>query len=112
MRRSSHPVGSWNVFEISAGGPLITVKLNSREVSRLENTTREQRGLVLLFVVPECLDQACEDFRRSLEHGPELRLVYLVDVGAKMVDRLLQPTLHVLCVMARVTVFWLHGRAP
>jgi hypothetical protein len=32
------------MFEISAGGPLLTVKLNGEEVSRLENASRERRG--------------------------------------------------------------------
>jgi len=40
-RRGSHPAGSWNLFEISAIDPLITVKLNRVDVSRLDNAPRE-----------------------------------------------------------------------
>lgn len=43
---ASRPVGSWNEFEITALGPSITVRLNEREVCRLENAGREPRGHV------------------------------------------------------------------
>lgn len=43
---ASRPVGSWNEFEITARASIIAVRLNGREVSRLENAGREPRGHV------------------------------------------------------------------
>jgi hypothetical protein len=44
IRRSSRPVGDWNVFEVKVTGSTIAVKLNGEEVSRLKNASREPRG--------------------------------------------------------------------
>lgn len=43
-RRCSRPVGSWNSFEVVADGPVICVRLNGEEVSRLGNASREPSG--------------------------------------------------------------------
>jgi Domain of Unknown Function (DUF1080) len=47
-QRCSHAVGAWNVFEIIARGPAITVRLNGRQVSALLNGSRELQGHVAL----------------------------------------------------------------
>jgi 3-keto-disaccharide hydrolase len=43
-RRCSRPAGEWNMFEVSARGPILAVKLNAEDVSFLENASREPRG--------------------------------------------------------------------
>jgi hypothetical protein len=43
-RRCSRPPGEWNMFEISARGSTLAVKLNAKEVSLLENAAREPCG--------------------------------------------------------------------
>ena len=43
MRRCSRPVGAWNLFEVSASGATIAVKLNGEDVARLDNA-REPSG--------------------------------------------------------------------
>jgi hypothetical protein len=43
-RRCSRPVGAWNLFEISASGSTIAVKLNGEDVSRLDNAGRDPHG--------------------------------------------------------------------
>jgi Domain of Unknown Function (DUF1080) len=43
-RRCSRPVGVWNMMEVTAKGSTIAVKLNGKEVSNLENASREPRG--------------------------------------------------------------------
>jgi hypothetical protein len=45
---ASRPAGEWNAFEVTARGPLILVRLNGAEVSRLENGSRERRGHIAL----------------------------------------------------------------
>jgi hypothetical protein len=42
--RASRPVGEWNAFEITARGPVIAVRLNGTDISRLEDASREPRG--------------------------------------------------------------------
>jgi hypothetical protein len=44
VRRCSRPVGDWNLFEITARGPTLAVKLNREQVSLLENASREPHG--------------------------------------------------------------------
>ena len=44
IRRCSHSVGEWNLFEISAVGSRIAVTLNGERVSVLENASREPHG--------------------------------------------------------------------
>jgi hypothetical protein len=44
--RLSRPVGAWNDFEVTARGPVIVVRLNGTEVSRLEGASREPLGHV------------------------------------------------------------------
>jgi hypothetical protein len=44
VRRCSRAAGEWNLFEITARGPTLAVKLNDQEVSILENASREPRG--------------------------------------------------------------------
>jgi hypothetical protein len=46
--RASHPVGTWNRFDIRADGPTIDVTLNGTSVARVENGTRDRRGHVAL----------------------------------------------------------------
>jgi Domain of Unknown Function (DUF1080) len=48
ISRASHPVGTWNRFEIRAEGRTIDVTLNGTSVARLENGPRESRGHVAL----------------------------------------------------------------
>jgi 3-keto-disaccharide hydrolase len=43
-RRCSRPLGAWNLFDITARGPTITVDLNGQEVSSLQNASREPQG--------------------------------------------------------------------
>jgi hypothetical protein len=42
--RCSRPAGEWNLFEITARGPTLAVKLNGAEVSLLKKASREPRG--------------------------------------------------------------------
>jgi Domain of Unknown Function (DUF1080) len=44
VRQCSRPIGEWNLFEIAARGATLAVKLNSEDVSFLENASRESRG--------------------------------------------------------------------
>jgi hypothetical protein len=44
VRRCSRPVREWNLFEVTANGPLIAVKLNGEDVCRLDNASREPCG--------------------------------------------------------------------
>jgi Domain of Unknown Function (DUF1080) len=46
--RASRPIGDWNLFEITARGTDISVRLNGAGVSRLEGGTRETSGHVAL----------------------------------------------------------------
>jgi hypothetical protein len=62
-QRCSRPLGEWNLFEITARGPAIMVKLNGEEVSLLENAARERRGHVALQAHHE--GSACQ-FRELL----------------------------------------------
>src|ERR1043165_4896874 len=76
-----------------------------RSYSRTKrNATRFLLGsrpgaFVLLLVILECFDEAAQHLRRCLEHRLELGLVDLVDVGAQMIDRLLQARRHLVHVM-------------
>lgn len=45
---ASRGVGAWNVFEITARGATIDVRLNGTHVARLENADREARGHIAL----------------------------------------------------------------
>ena len=44
VRRCSRAAGEWNLFEITARGATLAVKLNGQEVSILANASREPRG--------------------------------------------------------------------
>jgi 3-keto-disaccharide hydrolase len=44
VRRCSRAAGEWNLFEITARGAMLAVKLNGQEVSILKNASREPRG--------------------------------------------------------------------
>jgi hypothetical protein len=44
VRQRSRAVGEWNLFEITARGRMLAVKLNDHAVSMLENASREPRG--------------------------------------------------------------------
>jgi len=44
VRRCSRHMGEWKLFEITARGGLLIVKLNGEQVSFLENGSRERRG--------------------------------------------------------------------
>jgi hypothetical protein len=44
VRRCSRPLGDWNLFEITAHGPKIAVKLNRQDISFLENASRDPHG--------------------------------------------------------------------
>ena len=44
VRRCSQAAGEWNLFEITARGAMLAVKLNGQEVSILKNASREPRG--------------------------------------------------------------------
>jgi hypothetical protein len=43
---ASRPLGEWNEFEVEAQGSRITVKLNDRTVSTLQNGNRRSRGFI------------------------------------------------------------------
>jgi hypothetical protein len=44
VRRCSRATGEWNLFEITARGATLAVRLNGQEISMLENASREPRG--------------------------------------------------------------------
>ncbi|MFL6975986.1 MAG: DUF1080 domain-containing protein [Xanthobacteraceae bacterium] len=46
IRYCARPPGEWNLFEITARGSMIAVKLNGQDVSRLTDASREPRGHV------------------------------------------------------------------
>lgn len=48
VRLCSRPAGEWNLFEITARGPTLAVKLNGEQVSFLANASREPCGHIAL----------------------------------------------------------------
>jgi hypothetical protein len=82
--------------------PASKVDVLSHEAVRAYEALFAPGALVLPFIVAEGFCQTAEDFGRRLEHCFELRFVDLVHVVPQVVNNLLQPSLHLLRVMAGI----------
>jgi hypothetical protein len=70
-------------------------------------------AFVLSFVIAEGFRQAEQNFGGRFKHRPQLRLIHLVDVFAQMRDSLIKAFLHLLGVVARITIkIACHGDSP
>src|SRR5258705_8122942 len=77
--------------------------MKARRLSTVRASTPSlPRRLVFLLVIAERLLEPAQHFGGHVEHGLELRLVDLADVGPQVIHHLLQALLHLLRVMARI----------